>query len=207
MVLVRHSISSWVRAEIRTSARIVASSVLMCAVAATRIYASTDLPSNVRSTSPAMIDLVDEGARASATFRGLLSTIATSPDIVYLEFGYCSFGRLNGCLLPVSVSSDGRRYLRILIRRDHQRLSHDRLLALIAHELQHAIEVTAAPHATDVEAMFARVGYPLGAGLSGHETSAARRIGDRVLVELSARSNVRRSRGCGSAPRSVGTLN
>ena len=79
--------------------------------------------------------------------------------MVYVEFGYCAFGRLNACLLPMTVSAGGPRYLRIVLRRDSARLSHDRLVSVLAHELQHAIEVTAAPGVTTIaalDAMFAR---------------------------------------------------
>jgi len=65
---------------------------------------------------------------------------------------------------------------------------HDQLLALIAHELRHALEVIEHDEVVDLptmEAMYARIGVPM-AGLSGHETSAARAAGASVLDELTA---------------------
>ena len=64
------------------------------------------------------------------------------------------------------------------------------LLALIAHELQHALEVLEHKEVVNIatmEAMFRRIGVPLTGGLTGYETSAARATGDDVLAELLAR--------------------
>jgi hypothetical protein len=61
------------------------------------------------------------------------------------------------------------------------------LLALIAHELRHAVEVIDHSEVIDVptlEAMYSRIGTPLTAQIRGYETSAARAAGDAVLAEL-----------------------
>lgn len=149
----------------------------------------TPTPRSVRSTDPVMLRLIEEGTERSATFRALVDAIGHSNDIVYIEFGYCAFGHLDGCLLPFVASSQGGRYFRLLVTPDKNRRTHDRLLGLIGHELQHALEVIQHPNVVDVntmDAMYRRIGTPL-AGVRGYETSAARAAGDAVLRELSPR--------------------
>jgi hypothetical protein len=143
----------------------------------------------VRSSAPAVAALIEEGCNRSASFRRLFERVAESNGIVYVEFGNCAFGHLNGCLLPFVVSTTGGRYLRIVVTPDETRTSHDGLIALIAHELQHAIEVLAHPEVVDVDtmlAMYARIGWPL-PGRQGYETSEAHAAQDAVFSELTKR--------------------
>jgi len=168
--------------------RIAVNCALICAGAVPAV-AVTGPPPRVRSTDATILELFREGAERSATFRGLIDAIADSAGIVYVEFGYCAFGHVNGCLLPFIASTHGDRYLRILVTPDKNRRSHDQLLALIAHELQHALEVIADVEVVDVatmEAMYRRIGTPL-RGMTGYETAAARVAGDTVLSELLAK--------------------
>jgi hypothetical protein len=126
----------------------------------------------------------------SATFRALIDAVDRSTGIVYVEFGYCAFGHLNGCLLSFVAASHGDRYVRILVTPDKNRRSHDQLLALVAHELRHALEVIEHQDVVDartMEALFQRIGTPLADRLSGYETSAARAAGDAVLSELAGK--------------------
>ena len=142
----------------------------------------------VRSTNATLLKLIDEGVERSATFERLVKELEESRGIVYVEAGSCAFGHLNGCLLPYIVSSHGDRYLRVVVTTDKTKASHDQLLALIAHELRHALEVIEHDEVVNLptmEAMYARIGVPM-AGLSGHETSAARAAGASVLDELTA---------------------
>jgi hypothetical protein len=144
--------------------------------------------SSARSSDAAILNLLREGNERSVTFRALTDAIARSNGIVYVEFGHCAFGHLNGCLLPHVLLSGGNRYLRIVVT--PVKYSHDRdlLLSLIAHELRHALEVIDHPEVVDVttlQALYRHIGTPI-AGLNSYETSAARATGDAVLSELSA---------------------
>src|SRR4029077_15454678 len=107
------------------------------------LAAGTTAPSSprVRSTDARMLDLLGEGIARSLTFRELVDAIAQSTGIVYVESGHCAFGHLNGCLLPFIASSHGDLFFRIFVPPDRNRVSHDQRLALIAHELRHALEV------------------------------------------------------------------
>ena len=67
---------------------------------------------------------------------------------------------------------------------DKNQRSHDQLLALIAHELQHALEVIEHEDVVDgatMQAMFRKIGVSV---KGGYETAAAAAIGDRVLSEV-----------------------
>ena len=111
-----------------------------------------------------------------------------SNGIVYVEFGYCAFSHLNGCLLPFLATSEHARYLRILVTPDTTRQSHDQLLALVAHEMQHAWEVLQQGGILDVSAMqllYRKIGTPIAGPQGSFVTSAARAVGDAVLSELS----------------------
>ena len=161
----------------------------MC-TAAPQASASTADATRVRSTDAGILALVREGTERSATFSTLVDTIGRSNGIVYIEFGYCAFGHLNGCLLSYIAPAHGDRYLRIIVTPDKNRRSHDQLLALIAHELRHALEVIEHVEIVDVptlEALYRRIGTPETGGLTGYETSAARAAGDATLSELLAR--------------------
>ncbi len=161
--------------------------VVLTAASASPVSAAST--ARVRSSDTELQALLREGTDRSATFSTLVDTIEHSNGIVYVEFGYCAFGHLNACVLPLIASPHGDRYLRILVTPDKNRRSHDQLLALIAHELRHALEVFDAPEVIDVEtmnALYRRIGTPETGGLKGYETSAARASGDHTLGELLA---------------------
>ena len=144
-------------------------------------------PPRVRSTSAQILELIREGRERSSTFNVLVEAIDRSNGIVYVEFGFCAFGHLNGCLLPYVGSVQGERYMRVIVTPDRNQRSHDQLLALIAHELRHALEVVDHPEvvdATTLEAMFRKIGVPA-RSVRGYETEAARAAGEAVLRELS----------------------
>ena len=143
----------------------------------------------VRSSDASIVRLLREGNERSATFRALVEALGRSHGIVYVEFGHCAFGHLNGCLLPYVLPSGRVRYLRVVVTPAMLTGNHNVLLPLIAHELRHALEVLDHPEVVDVdtlEALYRRIGIPI-ARLNSYETSAARSAGDAVLSELSAR--------------------
>ena len=160
--------------------------VLVCAA---RWSAAADV-ARVRSTDASLNTVIKEGSARSSTFRAIVARIDQSDGIVYVEYGYCAFGHLDGCLLPSIVSNTRERYLRIVVSKDRNRVAHDQTIALIAHELQHAVEVLEHLEVVDLEtmtALYRRIGVPL-AGRAGYETAAASAVGRKVLAELSAKT-------------------
>jgi hypothetical protein len=162
--------------------------LMVASLSSHAVIAQSAEDSRVRSANPVLLDSLSEGAERSATFAALVDTIGQSDGIVYVEFGYCAFGHLNGCLLPFIATSEHTRYLRILVTPDKTRQSHDQLLALVAHEMQHAWEVLQRAGILDLSAMqllYRAIGTPIAGPQGGFETSAARAVGDAVLSELS----------------------
>jgi hypothetical protein len=90
-------------------------------------------------------------------------------------------------MLPFIASTAGDRYLRVIVTRDKNRRNRDQLLALIGHELRHAIEVIEHEEVVDVatmESLYRRIGTPMIGGVGGYETSAARVAEYAVFSEL-----------------------
>ena len=86
------------------------------------------------------------------------------------------------------ITNAGRfRYLRATINTEQ---SFDQMIATLAHELQHAVEVSDDDNVTDqrsLQELYKRIGRPTFAGVSsGWETAAARETGFQVRRELSA---------------------
>jgi hypothetical protein len=150
-------------------------------------------PLPARSTDAGINALLAEGYARSTTFHGLVQALETSGTIVYVEYGICAFGHLDGCLLPFVADTGKRRYLRVVLTARPGHTDREHLLALIGHELQHALEVADHPEVTDVQGMlnmYRRIGFPL-RGRSGYETSAARAAERAVLSELQRQRPVR----------------
>ncbi len=129
---------------------------------------------HVRTTESKIAALIKTGVEGSATFRGLVETLNRSDVIVYVGPKLDRRG-LGGYLAHSVVVRGGYRYLQIAI--DPQG-APGRVVSLLAHELQHAVEVAQAPDvrdATSVEAMFRRLSASEGCGGSTScvETRAA----------------------------------
>jgi hypothetical protein len=142
---------------------------------------------HVRMTDERLHRLVHEGLRTSDTFRRLVERLEQSDVVVYVE---CD-GPLSpaGRLTFVSAVA-GVRYLHVRVSRIGSR---DQQIALVAHELQHAVEIADAPEVTDVESLraaYERIGYVnRGVATPGvaFDSDAAVRTGYQVLRELSGR--------------------
>jgi hypothetical protein len=154
------------------------------------IASAHDRPSaRVRSTDRRIAYALRRGAEASPTFRRLLRELEESTVIVYVEAGRCQHLQPAGCLALVAASG-GQRFLRVLV---NPQQPTDRLVAMIAHELQHAREVSEAPEVVDdatVAALFRRIGRQRDGMLDVYETPAAIRIGELVAKELKSRQPV-----------------
>lgn len=167
--------------------------LLAALVAVTTIAASPTAPPaadhgdrsasrHVRSTQPRTEQLLDLGARRSATFAALRATLETTDVIVYVQTIADLRPALDGRL--IFLGSSGRhRYLRIDVRNS---LTTTDLLSAIAHELQHAVEIAGSVEVRDAKSMgnfYERIGVSRGARTS-FDTHAARETGARVKSEL-----------------------
>jgi hypothetical protein len=142
---------------------------------------------HVRSANPRIRAVVSAGLSRSQTFRELVAALDASDVIVYVE-PKMSRNTLGGYLSHGVVATGRFRYLRISIDISG---GPARVLSLLAHELQHALEVANAPDVRDadgLERLFSRTGVAFGCGGSDcYETRAARDIEVRVRDEWAAR--------------------
>jgi hypothetical protein len=143
---------------------------------------ANDEPSLVRvRTLDALVgSLIQEGAEYSAAFRRLIARIDHTDGIVYILVGTCP-GRVHACFLH-SVSLAGpNRVLRIVV--NTQRKPRD-VIASIAHELSHAMEVLSEPGIRDDLAIFNFYNRPGGRRGETFETAEA------IATEIEVRSEV-----------------
>jgi len=136
----------------------------------------------VRAADTRVQDMLAAGLQRSATFARLLSALNASDVIVYIErvmtLPHDTLGRLT--IVPVA---NGQRYLRIQIRSD---LSTTDAIALIGHEMRHALEVADVPAVRDAEGMiklYREIGHSSG-GDHVYDTTAAQDTGRQVRREL-----------------------
>lgn len=131
-------------------------------------------------------DALRDGAARSATFRSLLDRISHSDVIVYIAVNPLIKPSLSGSLTWMT-SAGGYRYVRASISPDQ---NSDQMIATVAHELQHALEVAEDPAVTSEDSlveMYRRIGRQNNtASPSRWETVAAQQTGFQVRRELLA---------------------
>jgi len=130
--------------------------------------------------------LLEDGPAQSPTVARLLEAVGRSDLIVYVATGFLQIpGRLDfACAKP------GVRFLRITINVPE---AEPRLIAALAHELQHAVEIAGAPEVIDAASL---AGYyrEHGQCIAGDEycTKAAQQVTTTVLCEVAAGVGARR---------------
>jgi hypothetical protein len=136
----------------------------------------------IRSAQPRVQQLLAEGVQRSKTFADLVSRLHATDLIVYVEttqqMGLDTVGRI-----LLQTVAGGRRYLRVQVR---AMLPGDQMIAVIAHELRHALEVAEDASVVDDASMtqlYRRIGH-ISDGRKGFDTDAARATGLRVRDEL-----------------------
>ena len=143
--------------------------------------ASGAIGQRVRGATPAVHALLALGIRRSPTFARLVEALNATDVLVHVETTRDLPKGLDG-RLSFMATAGGVRYLRV------QALStvdFDGLIAIVGHELQHALEVAAHPEvrvSADLRQLYERIGIP---GVKGrYDTAAARLIGRLVREEL-----------------------
>ena len=138
---------------------------------------------HVRTTDRTLRALIKDGYRHSPTFAALLARLERSDVYVYIEHVPRLPGAIEGRLL-VLPPSHGFRYVRIQIA---HRGAPNETIAVLGHELRHAVEVADAPEVVDtgsLVALYRRIG--IDRGFNEYDTVAAQETGRRVLKELAA---------------------
>lgn len=150
------------------------------------VSAQDGVPFHVRTTDPRLRRLVRDGLETSPTFRALVDRLIGSDVIVYLECDNFPSSGVDG-RLSFATSAGGYRYLLIRIRQKGTR-QHE--IALLAHELRHAVEVVDTPSIVDAASMareYERMGYVMRWAqlpVTAFDTAAAVQAGYEVLREL-----------------------
>ena len=135
---------------------------------------------HVRPASPAARLLIDESARHSPTVRELIDQIDRSDVIVYVQM--TASNQVASAATTFVTSTVGQRYLRILIHAGTPVWNRSQLLA---HELQHVIEIASQPEVTSndgIRGLYERIGHA--SGKDKYETGAARQIEAKVRAEI-----------------------
>jgi len=143
---------------------------------------------HVRSEDAFVRELLRAGYERSLTFKALVDEIESGQVIVYIDRVVTLSRGMEGALLHVAAGSSEIRFLRIVIKTS---LAGDYAIGVLAHELQHVVEVQRArlTDGNSIANMFAALDADLPADAK-FETPEARAITERVVKEL--RSNVRR---------------
>ena len=139
---------------------------------------------HVRTTDRRLQRLLHEGLRTSDTLRWLAARLQHSDVVVYLECGG-PFRPTGGRLAFISTVG-GHRYVHVRVSR---LTAVDQQIAIIAHELRHAVEIADEPDVVDGPSLavaYRRIGYakPRAVGVA-FDSEAAVQAGYQVLRELS----------------------
>jgi len=140
---------------------------------------------HIRPLTPQLERLVAEGYRLSTTFRDVVDDLRESSVIVHLVPSESLPPGVAGALHFVTTAH-GFRCLRVSIRID---LASELVIAVLAHELQHAFEIVQAPAVVDRRTM--RDHYRLNGVRSCldsdrkcYDTELAQRTGNSVYAEM-----------------------
>ena len=163
--------------------------LVVCCLISLPAFAGTDSqPSRearIRPQDPRLADVLRTGVARSATFRALVERIERSNLIVYVSLSPTMKANLAGKLTWMSRSGLFR-YVRATINTEQ---SYEQMIATLAHELQHAVEVIDDDNVQDQRSLlelYKRIGRPSYSSTAGWETDAAQQTGLRVRRELSA---------------------
>ena len=146
--------------------------------------AALDSPTrHVRTQDRSVRLLLKRGFNRSTTFAHLMARLEHSDVIVYIEEVPRLPGALEGRMMMLPTAH-GQRYVRIQIALHG---TPDESVALLGHELQHAIEVAqelAVNDQTQLAALYQRIGTRGGPHV--YDTFAAQEIGRVIRRELLA---------------------
>jgi len=131
-----------------------------------------------------------DGLRRSSLLRSLVARVESDDVIVYVEMDRQLDRSLSGRLVLFGAGLQFR-YVRVTIDPDQP---SDHVIASLAHELRHVVEVIEHPSVEDdagLALLYRRIGHQNRAsGRPGWETDAARQVTDDVRRELSAGGTV-----------------
>jgi hypothetical protein len=142
------------------------------------------------ASDPFLIDLVEKGLRGSETFRSLYRRLEQADVVVKLRRGP-ERAQVSGYNQFVTTAG-GFRFLVITLSAGQP---NDDAVALLGHELQHAVELADETGVTDVRAyeqMYERIGHRscVSERTRCFDTYEAARVGGQVRAELKRKRSV-----------------
>jgi hypothetical protein len=144
---------------------------------------TTRSSTRVRPHSPRVATWFARGLQRSSTMRALADRVEQSDVVVYLEIAFRLDPGMAACVTWMA-SAPGARYLRVSMRAN---LREADAIAMLAHELQHVVEVIDSPEVqsgADLAALYARIGHRTGSGGRTWDTVAALRAGELARGDL-----------------------
>jgi hypothetical protein len=146
---------------------------------------------NVRASDNELVALLSDGVKKSATLRALTERLSKSDVIVYVRPDVLARNANQGHLSFLS-SSGGYRYLVVHLPVGQ---SKQQQIAMLGHELQHAVVIADAPSVTDSDTLrkeFERIGKVVMAANGrdfSFDSQAATDARQRILREMSGDSS------------------
>lgn len=166
-----------------------ASVAILAALAAAWPEAATALPTSrafhLRPDGAGAVALIEEAVALSPTIARQVEALGRSDVVVFVERSMGQ-GKWRRGHLKFVVAAGGVRYLYIWI---DQWARYDDQVAMVAHELQHALEIAEATWVVDCKSMrdlYARIGTRLDDGQCW-ETEEAASVQRSVLQEINGR--------------------
>jgi hypothetical protein len=142
----------------------------------------------IRTVDRRMLKLIHDGMRESPSLRALVRRLEESDVVVYVECDARMPSRVAGRLVFVSAVA-GLRYVVVRLARMPSRAQQ---IAILAHELQHAVEIAGTPAIVDGASLareyqrFGHVNRSLESEGIAFDTDAAIAMGQKVMGEIVA---------------------
>lgn len=153
------------------------------AAAAPQSLATEPANPQIRIEDSRLAGLLADGVHRSPTLQSVVERVERGNVFVFVQAVRWLPGEAVGHLTWLGASPPNR-FVRVSIK-THAR-SND-LLASLAHELQHVVEVIAAPWVSDdrsLLALYRLIGHPTNGEQSSWDSDDARWMGEQVLREL-----------------------
>ena len=163
--------------------------VLGCVISTPALASTPDelwRQARIRPQDPRLAEVLRSGIARSATFRSIVNRLEAGNLIVYVALSPAMKSSMAGKLTWITKSGEFR-YVKATINTEQ---SADQMIATLAHELQHALEVGGEESVIDQRTLagfYKRIGrQSTSTTIAGFETAAAQETGFQVRRELSA---------------------
>ena len=156
--------------------------LLSCVFLSSTVLAAEPNP-HIRILDHALAKTVSDGIARSPTFARIVDGLDRSNVVVYIGFSKVLPPSLGG--RTTFMTATGKwRYLRIVIC---THLSEVQRIAMVAHELHHALEIGSSPEVRDLHSLadlYKAIGVPAACQTQCYETASAIDAADDVDREL-----------------------